>query len=256
MAGLADHHLEVPSTDTGRIQEGQIFLGHVLCELVERELSGETAEVSGMIDTKTEQPTAGEPMKYFVHPSSYVDEGATIGDGTRIWYFCHVQKGASLGKDCSLGQNVNVDQSAWIGNGVKIQNNVSVYKGVIVEDDVFLGPSMVFTNVSNPRSHVNRKNEFRETRVGKGASIGANATIVCGHTVGSYAFVGAGAVVTRDVPAYALVTGNPARVRGWMCQCGIKLEFGNRGGTEEARCHMCGAQYQKDGDSVTPIETL
>lgn len=153
-------------------------------------------------------------MSYFKHESSYVDEGAEIGEGTKIWHFCHVMSGAKIGKNCSLGQNVNVGGKAIIGDGVKIQNNVSVYDNVVIEDDVFCGPSCVFTNVINPRAFVERKHEYKQTVIKKGASIGANATIVCGVTVGEYALIGAGSVVTKDVPAYALVYGSPARVRG------------------------------------------
>lgn len=153
-------------------------------------------------------------MAYFKHESSYVDEGAEIGDGTKIWHFCHIMSGAKIGSNCSLGQNVNVAGKAIIGNGVKIQNNVSVYDDVIVEDDVFLGPSMVFTNVINPRAFVQRKNEYKQTVLKKGCSIGANVTIVCGVTIGEHAMVGAGSVVTKDVPPYSLVYGNPARVHG------------------------------------------
>lgn len=153
-------------------------------------------------------------MAYYKHESSYVDEGAEIGEGTKIWHFCHIMGGAKIGENCSLGQNVNVGGKAVIGNGVKIQNNVSVYDDVIVEDDVFLGPSMVFTNVINPRAFVQRKNEFKKTLLKKGCSIGANVTIVCGVTIGEYAMVGAGSVVTKDVPPYALVYGNPAREHG------------------------------------------
>lgn len=153
-------------------------------------------------------------MAYFKHESSYVDEGAEIGDGTKIWHFCHIMSGAKIGSNCSIGQNVNVGGKAVIGNGVKIQNNVSVYDDVIVEDDVFLGPSMVFTNVINPRAFVQRKNEYKQTVLKKGCSIGANVTIVCGVTIGEYAMVGAGSVVTKDVPPYSLVYGNPARVHG------------------------------------------
>src|SRR5512140_3066885 len=162
----------------------------------------------------------------FIHESAYVDDGATIGAGTKIWHFCHVNAGAVIGEKCSLGQNVVVMNDVKIGNNVKIQNNVSVYDAVELEDDVFCGPSMVFTNVINPRSHVSRKDEYRQTLVKRGASLGANSTVVCGHTVGAHAFVGAGAVVTRDVPDYALVVGNPGRVTGWMCRCGIKLASG------------------------------
>jgi UDP-2-acetamido-3-amino-2,3-dideoxy-glucuronate N-acetyltransferase len=160
---------------------------------------------------------------YFVHESCYVDEGAEIGEGTKIWHFCHVMAGAKIGKECSIGQNVNIGARAVIGNRVKIQNNVSVYDEVILEDDVFCGPSCVFTNVINPRAFIERKHEYRKTVVKKGASIGANATILCGVSVGEYALIGAGSVVTRDVPAYALVYGNPARVRGWVGREGNKM---------------------------------
>jgi UDP-2-acetamido-3-amino-2,3-dideoxy-glucuronate N-acetyltransferase len=163
---------------------------------------------------------------YFVHESSYVDEGAEIGDGTKIWHFCHIMPGAKIGRKCSIGQNVNIGSRAVIGNGVKIQNNVSVYDDVIIEDDVFCGPSCVFTNVINPRAFIERKHESRKTVVKKGASIGANATIVCGVTIGEYALVGAGSVVTRDVPAYALVYGNPARVQGRVGTTGCKTDTG------------------------------
>ena len=162
---------------------------------------------------------------YFVHDSSFVDTGAQIGTGTKIWHFCHVMSGARIGERCNIGQNVFIAADVQVGSNVKIQNNISLYTGVIVEDDVFLGPSMVFTNVINPRSHVNRKDEYRTTLIRKGASIGANATILCGITLGQYCFVGAGAVVTHDVPDYALVYGSPARIMGWMCQCGVELNF-------------------------------
>ena len=178
----------------------------------------------------------------FVHESAYVDDGATIGAGTKVWHFCHVLGGAVIGARCSLGQNVVVMNGTRIGDNVKIQNNVSIYEGVQLEDDVFCGPSMVFTNVLNPRSHVSRKNEYRATRVGRGATIGANATIVCGTTLGEYAFVGAGAVVAKDVPAYALMVGVPARRIGWMCQCGERLPDDGAG-----RCAACGTAYEPDG---------
>jgi UDP-2-acetamido-3-amino-2,3-dideoxy-glucuronate N-acetyltransferase len=189
---------------------------------------------------------------YFVHDSSYVDEGATIGKGTKIWHFSHVSKGAVIGEKCQLGQNVFVGGDVSIGNGVKVQNNVSIYDKVILEDYVFCGPSCTFTNVFNPRSEYPRDREkgFRKTVVGRGASLGANSTIVCGNNIGKYAFIGAGAVVTKDVPAYALFYGNPGRVRGWMCECGEKLEFGER---SQASC-KCGKEYRRSGDKVELIK--
>ncbi len=164
-------------------------------------------------------------MNYFAHESSYIDEGCEIGEGTKIWHFCHVMPNCKIGEKCNIGQNVVVSPSVTLGNNVKVQNNVSIYTGVICEDDVFLGPSMVFTNVYNPRSFVSRKDEYRETLVKKGASIGANATIVCGNTIGAYSFIGAGAVILRDVPDFALMVGNPARQIGWMSSYGEKLTF-------------------------------
>ena len=189
---------------------------------------------------------------YFVHESSYVDDGAHIGRGTKIWHFCHVMAGAVIGDGSSLGQNVVVMPGTRIGNHVKIQNNVSIYTGVVLEDDVFCGPSMVFTNVVNPRSHVSRKNEYRQTLVRRGASIGANATILCGTTIGSYAFIGAGAVVTKNVPDFALVVGNPGRITGWMCECGAKLASGPTP-PPEARCDSCGTQYRHTGGILTRL---
>ena len=185
---------------------------------------------------------------YFVHESSYVDDGAEIGAGTKIWHFCHVMPRARIGERCNIGQNVLVSSDVILGNNVKIQNNVSLYTGVIVEDDVFLGPSMVFTNVINPRSHVSRKDEYKKTLVRKGASIGANATIICGTTLGKYCFVGAGSVVTKNIPDYALAYGSPARVRGWMCQCGERLKFED----DRAVCQSCGDSYRKQDQVVSP----
>jgi UDP-2-acetamido-3-amino-2,3-dideoxy-glucuronate N-acetyltransferase len=190
---------------------------------------------------------------FFVHESSYVDEGAQIGAGTKIWHFCHVMDSARIGERCNIGQNVFIAADVTIGNNVKIQNNVSLYTGVVVEDDVFLGPSMVLTNVINPRSHVSRKDEYRSTIIKKGATIGANATIVCGVTLGCYCFIGAGAVVTRNVPDYGLVYGNPGRVQGWMCQCGVRLAFELLSGKEQAVCPECGERYIKRNQVVTLI---
>ncbi len=190
-----------------------------------------------------------EKQDYFVHESSYVDEPCSIGPGSKIWHFSHIMKDCRIGARCNIGQNVVISPGVTIGDNVKIQNNVSVYTGVILEDDVFCGPSMVFTNVVNPRSHVTRKDEYKTTLVRKGASFGANCTVVCGTTIGNYAFVGAGSVVTRDVPDYALVYGNPARVRGWMCACGIALEFNGGHG----KCAACGAAYVQEGTQVKAV---
>jgi UDP-2-acetamido-3-amino-2,3-dideoxy-glucuronate N-acetyltransferase len=190
-----------------------------------------------------------------VHESAYVDAGAVIGAGSRVWHFCHVLGGAVIGERCSLGQNVVVMNAVKIGNNVKIQNNVSVYEGVELEDDVFCGPSMVFTNVYNPRSAVTRKHEYRRTLVERGASIGANATIVCGVTIGRYAFIGAGAVINRDVPAYALMAGVPAKRIGWMSEAGHRLEsVSTSGDVETLRCPGTARLYSRRGDVVTPLE--
>jgi UDP-2-acetamido-3-amino-2,3-dideoxy-glucuronate N-acetyltransferase len=180
----------------------------------------------------------------FVHESSYVDEGCEIGRGTKIWHFSHIMTGARVGERCNIGQNVVIAPRVTIGNNVKIQNNVSVYTGVVLEDDVFCGPSMVFTNVVNPRSHVSRKDEYKTTLVKRGASLGANATVVCGHTIGAFAFIGAGAVVTKDVPDYALIVGNPGRISGWMCECGVKLASGAAVPAHVA-CTACQKKYVK-----------
>ena len=186
-----------------------------------------------------------------IHESAFVDEGAIIGNGTKVWHFCHVMGGAEIGENCALGQNVFVGGRAKLGDNVRIQNNVSVYDKVTIEDDVFCGPSMVFTNVMNPRATIRRGlDEYCPTLVKRGATIGANATVVCGHTIGQYAFVGAGAVVTKDVPDYALLYGNATKIAGWMCECGEKINFGSEnlsyaGGT--TKCTKCGKLYEKDG---------
>jgi UDP-2-acetamido-3-amino-2,3-dideoxy-glucuronate N-acetyltransferase len=179
---------------------------------------------------------------YFVHSTAVVDEGAEIGAGTKIWHFTHIMSGARIGENCIIGQNVFIGSGALLGNNIKVQNNVSIYGGVILEDDVFCGPSMVFTNVFNPRSFISRKKEFWKTLIKRGATIGANVTIVCGNTIGQYAFIGAGSVVTRGVPDYALVYGNPGKVKGWVCQCAEEITF--RSG--KAVCKACGKRYKKD----------
>jgi UDP-2-acetamido-3-amino-2,3-dideoxy-glucuronate N-acetyltransferase len=184
----------------------------------------------------------------FIHESAYVDDGAKIGTGTKVWHFCHVMPGAVIGERCSLGQNVVVMNGTRIGNNCKIQNNVSIYEGVELEDDVFCGPSMVFTNVLNPRSHVSRKHEYQRTLVRRGSSIGANATIVCGVTLGEYSFVAAGAVITKDVLPYALMVGVPARRAGWMCQCGERLLDSGVG-----RCAACGTVYERRGEGIDQV---
>jgi UDP-2-acetamido-3-amino-2,3-dideoxy-glucuronate N-acetyltransferase len=183
---------------------------------------------------------------YFAHDSAYIDDGCVIGEGTKIWHFSHVMPGARIGRGCNIGQNVLVSPDVVVGDNVKIQNNVSLYTGVILEDDVFCGPSMVFTNVITPRSHVSRRHDYKRTLVRRGATIGANATIVGGHTIGRYAFIGAGAVVTRDVPDYALVVGTPGRVTGWMCECGVKLAIGAKPPVH-ASCPACGRAYLSRG---------
>jgi UDP-2-acetamido-3-amino-2,3-dideoxy-glucuronate N-acetyltransferase len=187
---------------------------------------------------------------YYAHPTAIIDDGCNIGSGTKIWHFAHVMPNCTLGENCNLGQNVVVSPQVVLGNNVKVQNNVSIYTGVICDDDVFLGPSMVFTNVINPRSAVNRRDQYLKTHVGKGASIGANATIVCGHDIGEYAFIGAGAVVTKTVPAYALVIGNPARQTGWMSTFGHKLKFDEQG---FAICPESGERYQLQNGKVNNL---
>ena len=182
----------------------------------------------------------------FVHETAVVDEGATLGEGTRVWHFSHVSSRVRIGARCVLGQNVYVGAGVHLGDGVKIQNNVSVYEGVRIDDDVFLGPSCVFTNVLTPRAHVERKDEFAVTHVGRGATVGANATIVCGHDLGEYSFVGAGAVVTREVPPHAVVVGNPARQVGWACRCGEVLP-------ESGVCARCSEAYDIEGERCVRV---
>lgn len=191
-----------------------------------------------------------ESKSYFSHPTAVIDEGCVIGAGTKIWHFSHIMPDCVIGENCNIGQNVVISPKVTLGRNVKVQNNVSIYTGVECEDDVFLGPSMVFTNVINPRSAINRKNEYAKTLVKKGASIGANATIVCGHAIGRFAFIGAGAVVTKEVPDYALVMGNPARQTGWMSEYGHRLKFDQRG---EATCLESGERYQLSNGKVTKV---
>lgn len=188
---------------------------------------------------------------FFAHETAVVDEGCTIGKGTKIWHFSHIMPNCTIGEQCNIGQNVVVSPGVVLGNNVKVQNNVSVYEGVSCDDDVFLGPSMVFTNVINPRSAVNRRGQYLETHVGKGASIGANATIVCGHNIGEYAFIGAGAVVTKTVPPFALVVGNPAKQLGWVSEYGHRLEFNEKGWAE---CSESQQRYQLMNGNVTRIK--
>jgi UDP-2-acetamido-3-amino-2,3-dideoxy-glucuronate N-acetyltransferase len=188
---------------------------------------------------------------FYSHETAIIDEGCKIGEGTKIWHFSHIMPNCIIGQKCNIGQNVVVSSNVVLGNNVKIQNNVSIYTGVICDDDVFLGPSMVFTNVINPRSAINRKDQFARTHVGKGASIGANATIVCGHDIGAYAFIGAGAVVTKTIPAYALVVGNPAKQIGWVGEYGHRLAFNEQG---IAVCEESQQEYQLDNNTVKRIK--
>jgi len=190
-------------------------------------------------------------MNYYAHPSAIIDENCTIGEDTKIWHFSHVMTGAVIGNNCNLGQNVVVSPKVILGNNVRVQNNVSIYEGVICEDDVFLGPSMVLTNVINPRSAISRKEEFKKTFIKKGASIGANATIVCGNTIGTFAFIGAGAVVTKDVPPYALIVGNPGRQKGWMSEYGHKLHFDEN---NKAICPESKQEYILENNLVKRIK--
>lgn len=189
--------------------------------------------------------------EYFAHPTAVIDEGCKIGKGTKIWHFSHVMPGSVIGESCNIGQNVVVSTGVVLGRNVKVQNNISLYEGVTCDDDVFLGPSMVFTNVTNPRSAIVRKHQYSKTHVGKGASIGANATIVCGHDIGAYSFIGAGSVVTKNIPAYALVVGNPARQIGWMSEYGHRLEFDK---DSYATCKESGQKYKLENNEVRRVE--
>lgn len=191
-------------------------------------------------------------LQYFAHPTAVIDDSCIIGKGTKIWHFSHLMSGCRLGENCNLGQNVVVSPEVVLGNNVKVQNNVSIYTGVVCEDDVFLGPSMVFTNVTNPRSHINRRGQYARTVVKRGASIGANATIVCGHDIGEFAFIGAGSVVTKNIPAFALVVGNPARQIGWMSEYGHRLEFKEEG---IAVCPESGEKYLLSNSVVRKISS-
>lgn len=190
-------------------------------------------------------------LPYFAHPTAVIDEGCEIAEGVKIWHFCHIMPNCKIGAGCNIGQNVVISPDVVLGKNVKVQNNVSIYTGVTCDDDVFLGPSMVFTNVINPRSAVNRKNEYLKTHVGRGATIGANATIVCGNPIGAFAFIGAGAVVTKEVKPYALIVGNPARQIGWMSEVGMKLVFDEKG---EAVCSETGVKYRLKDGLVKPID--
>jgi UDP-2-acetamido-3-amino-2,3-dideoxy-glucuronate N-acetyltransferase len=237
------HFLETVHTGLAPVTDGREGLRVLtVLDACQRSLNQD----GGVVRLEPAAPPVEKDPGYFVHPTAIVDEGCAIGKGTRIWHFAHIIKGSRLGERCNLGQNVMVGPDVTIGNGVKIQNNVSVYTGVTLEDDVFCGPSMVFTNVYNPRAFIVRKDELRPTLIKKGASLGANSTIVCGNTVGEYAFVGAGAVVKSDVPAYAMVVGNPAVQKGWMCACGVRLFVDNGQGT----CDACGKQYVLEGERL------
>jgi len=237
------HFLDCLKTRKTPQTDGESAL-RVLKVLQACQTSLENEGVSISLKANTSNPLT--PNDYYAHPTSTVAHPSQIGKGTKIWHYSHVMEGARIGKSCTIGQNVFVGAKAEIGNNVKVQNNISIYDRVKLEDDVFCGPSVVFTNVMNPRSHVSRKNEFKETVVKKGATLGANSTIVCGNNIGEYAFVGAGTIVTKDIPAYALIYGNPAKMQGWMCMCGTKLELKK----DAAQCNRCGSRYRKNGDCI------
>jgi len=238
----------VPRTDGEEALRVLRVLG--LCQEALENQNGKLLEKSSSFTTKK-----GSPENVFIHPTATVDKEASLGDGTKIWHYSHVMSGAKIQDNCVLGQNVFVGRNVTVGKNVKIQNNVSVYEGVELEDNVFCGPSMVFTNVINPRSAIERKKEFRLTLVKRGATLGAGCIILCGHTIGRYAFIGAGAVVTKDVPEYALIVGTPGRIVGWMCRCGEKLFFTatDRSENEGAQCVKCISRYMKQGEIVTAL---
>ena len=246
------HFLDCVASRQQPISSGEEGLGVLrVLDACQRSLQHTPASPS-IVSSRT--PAAAGGRGYFAHPTACIDEPCSIGAGTKIWHFCHVMKGAQIGEKCSLGQNVVVAPTAIIGNGVKVQNNVSIYDGVVLEDHVFCGPSMVFTNVLNPRSEIVRRDEYKPTLVRRGATLGANSTIVCGHTVGEYAFIAAGAVITRDVPPYALMAGIPARQVGWMCRCaGARLTFGKE---QRASCSACGEEYHLMAGVVSPVTTI
>jgi len=246
-----EHFLECVTTRARPRTDGQEALRVVkVLGQCQDALENQDVKIPQKLSLVTTKPASSE--KVFIHPTATVDEGAHVGVGTNVWHYSHVMSGAKIGRKCNLGQNVFVGGNVVIGNNVKIQNNVSVYEGVELEDDVFCGPSMVFTNVINPRSTIERKSEFKLTLVKRGATLGANCTILCGHTIGRYAFIGAGTVVTRDVPDYALIVGTPGRIVGWMCRCGEKLAFTNAStdGSENAcvQCGSCASRYLKRGE--------
>ena len=244
------HFLECVATRTRPRTDGQEALRVLrVLQQCQEALEAERSQRSNGYPARADS-RAVPPPDVFIDPTAIVDEGVEIGAGTRIWHYCHLMPGAQIGRNCSLGQNVFVGRGVTIGHNVKIQNNVSVFEGVRLEDGVFCGPSMVFTNVINPRSEIERKDEFLPTLVKRGATLGANCTILCGVTIGQYAFVGAGAVVLKDVPDFALVVGNPGRLIGWMCQCGNRIDFDRENGP--GVCRVCRRLYQKVEDRVTP----
>lgn len=251
LKGECEHFLAAVASGNPPLTDGREGLNVLMVlNAAQRSLTDRTGHVPGEERSDLAKLVKGLADEiatpYFAHETAIVDDGCEVGEGTKIWHFSHVLKGSQVGKGCNIGQNVVIGPDVSIGNGCKIQNNVSVYKGVTLEDDVFCGPSMVFTNVHNPRAFIRRMDEIRATLVRQGASLGANSTIVCGHTVGAYAFIGAGAVVTKDVPDHALMVGNPARRIGWMCRCGVKLDA-------NLTCSACGAKYQETATGLVQL---